>query len=65
MAAVAVAQVNGLVDDSRPASPLSTNSSSKRKRDEDGDDSKPAANGTHSARDEKALIRDYFDVLRR
>ncbi|KAJ9148606.1 hypothetical protein NKR23_g4837 [Pleurostoma richardsiae] len=72
-AAVAVAHVNGLPgSSSRPDSPQSVNSSTKRKRDasDDGsadvngaEDEKPPTNGNHITRDEKALIRNYFDVL--
>lgn len=74
MAAAAVAQVNGLPEESRPASPPSVNSSVKRKRDDSDDGSakpdaaeytKPTINGDATARDQKALIRDYFEVLQR
>ncbi|KAK0649417.1 hypothetical protein B0T16DRAFT_456836 [Cercophora newfieldiana] len=72
--APAAVQVNGVAALSRPDSPASINSSTKRKRDasDDGgpdtdlnsrDGPKPAINGVHKFRDEKPLIRDFFDVL--
>ncbi|KAL8404535.1 hypothetical protein RB594_009403 [Gaeumannomyces avenae] len=78
MAAVAPAQVNGLgAPPSIPASPDSSTSSTKRKRDatDDGpavqktngvDGVPPAANGNQPRqRDGKQLIRDFYEVLRR
>lgn len=73
---VAAPQANGVAASSRPDSPASVNSSTKRKRDasDDGNSDadangrgKPAtvANGIHAHRDEKPLIRDFFDVLQR
>jgi hypothetical protein len=73
---LATVQVNGVAALSRPDSPASINSSTKRKRNasDDGDPDpdhngldgpKPAANGVHKSRDEKPLIRDFFDVLQR
>ncbi|KAK3385021.1 hypothetical protein B0H63DRAFT_393679 [Podospora didyma] len=70
--AVAAPQVNGVAELSRPDSPSSVNSSTKRKRDasDDGDldlngadPTTPKVNGAHPHRDKKALIRDFFDVL--
>jgi len=79
--AVAPTGLNGRTDDSRPATPLSAVSSSiKRKRDDSDDDDAAAAdangdgpveakpptiNGTYSARDVQAQIRDLFHVLQR
>jgi hypothetical protein len=71
---LATVQVNGVAALSRPDSPASINSSTKRKRDasDDGgpdpelngrDTPKPVVNGVHKSRDEKPLIRDFFDVL--
>jgi hypothetical protein len=73
---LATVQVNGVAALSRPDSPASINSSTKRKRDasDDGgpdpelngrDTPKPVVNGVHKSRDEKPLIRDFFDVLQR
>ena len=71
---VAAPQVNGLAEDSRPASPQSVNSSVKRKRDASDDDadghaspadarspdeSKPALNGTAAA-----AVRDEETLIR-
>jgi hypothetical protein len=72
--AVAVApQTKGVAALSRPDSPSSV-SSAKRKRP-DGDEASPSIagddetkqhiNGSESHRDEKELIRDYFNVLRK
>ncbi|KAK0611528.1 hypothetical protein B0T14DRAFT_571413 [Immersiella caudata] len=71
---LATMQVNGVAALSRPDSPASINSSTKRKRDASDDSGpdpdlngrdppKPAVNGVHKSRDEKPLIRDFFDVL--
>ncbi|KLU85040.1 hypothetical protein MAPG_04072 [Magnaporthiopsis poae ATCC 64411] len=78
MAAVAPAQVNGLgAPPSIPASPDSSTSSTKRKRDATDDAPTvqkangidgvpPAVNGNQPRqRDEKELIRDFHEVLRR
>ncbi|KAH8880376.1 hypothetical protein GQ53DRAFT_543802 [Thozetella sp. PMI_491] len=71
--AVAVAQVNGVAAPSRPDSPMSINSSTKRKRDASEDSTaeingnqttKPAINGYYKTQDQKTLIRDFYDVLR-
>lgn len=67
-------QLNGVASASRPESPASVNSSTKRKRDASDDGSpdpdrnprgalKPLVNGVHKRRDEKPLIRDLFDAL--
>ncbi|KAK4098704.1 hypothetical protein N658DRAFT_431536 [Parathielavia hyrcaniae] len=73
MASSAVAtHVNGDAALSRPDSPASTNSSTKRKRESSDDNQsdlnarnlpKPAANGVHTCLDSKSLIRDLYDVL--
>lgn len=72
---LAAVQVNGVAAQAHTSdSPASINSTSKRKRDasDDGDldqvrnssDGPQAGiNGVHKARDEKPLIRDFFDVL--
>ena len=62
-------------DLSRPGSPISINSSTKRKRDvsDDGDTEmtggdapKPTVNGVHpTSRDRKLVIRDFYQVLQR
>ncbi len=80
MAAVAVvsAAVNGLVAaaDSRPASPLSANSSSAKRKRDTSDDGCAEMDGLESAAptptsptevapDRQALIRDYFVVMAR
>ncbi|EOO01995.1 hypothetical protein UCRPA7_2472 [Phaeoacremonium minimum UCRPA7] len=72
---VAVPQVNGLSASPHPGSPQSINSSTKRKRDvsDDGsaaeenvtDEAKPAVNGNHLHRDQKTLIRNYLEVVKR
>ncbi|KAK3689871.1 hypothetical protein B0T22DRAFT_514609 [Podospora appendiculata] len=72
-ALAAPASVNGVAVLSRPGSPSSVNSSTKRKRDasDDGDEpelngsgcEKPTINGVHTSQDRKSLIRDFFDVL--
>lgn len=72
--AVVAHQVNGLAATSRPDSPASINSSTKRKR-EDSDDGdihlnsdKPTnqpVDGLRTSPDGKLLIRDFFDVLAR
>ncbi|KAK3319907.1 hypothetical protein B0T19DRAFT_451336 [Cercophora scortea] len=72
-ALAAPASVNGVAALSRPDSPSSVNSSTKRKRDasDDGDEpevngsdrEKPTINGVHASQDRKSLIRDFFDVL--
>ncbi|KAK5661731.1 hypothetical protein OQA88_9831 [Cercophora sp. LCS_1] len=71
---VAASQANGVAASSRPDSPASVNSSTKRKRDASDDGNAdtdanghgkptPVSNGTRPHRDEKPLIRDFFDVL--
>ncbi|KAK1831284.1 hypothetical protein QBC39DRAFT_96980 [Podospora conica] len=68
-------QLNGVASMSRPESPASVNSSTKRKRDASDDGIpdpdrnprgalKPLVNGVHKPRDEKPLIRDLFDALK-
>lgn len=75
MAAIAVAPVNGAVPSPQPESPQSSASATKRKRDV-SDDGSPDANGAEDVkplvvdapvfvRDEKRLVRDFFDVLQR
>jgi hypothetical protein len=81
------AQVNGVSPLSRPGSPQSMHSSTKRKRDDDDDDDDgdvsddashddamdddsdskgtPLQNGDVPTRNEKALIRNFFEVLQR
>ncbi|KAM7204287.1 hypothetical protein V8F20_003700 [Naviculisporaceae sp. PSN 640] len=70
--AVASAQVNGVATLSRPGSPASINSSTKRKRETDDDgepqvngaqQNKPTINGVQPSQDHKLLLRDFFDVL--
>lgn len=67
-------QLNGVASASRPESPASVNSSTKRKRDASDDGTpdpdrnprgalKPLVNGVHKRRDEKPSIRDLFDAL--
>ena len=73
--AVAVPQVNGTSPlPPRPDSPSSIQSSTKRKRNESEDsttgldttlENNLPVNGTHIERDQKALVRDYLDVLQR
>lgn len=72
--AVAVPQVNGTSPMPRPGSPSSIQSSTKRKRNESEEsateldtarEGNVAVNGTSLERDQKTLIRDYFDVLQR
>ncbi|KAK4218362.1 hypothetical protein QBC37DRAFT_333505 [Rhypophila decipiens] len=72
--AVASPHVNGVATLSRPDSPASINSSTKRKRDSDDDDEprkngaqqpKPTINGVQPSQDHKSLLRDFFDVLQR
>ncbi|KAK3376726.1 hypothetical protein B0T24DRAFT_227306 [Lasiosphaeria ovina] len=72
VAAVAALQVNGVAVLSRPDSPSSINSSTKRKRDSSdsspqvngADAAKAQVNGAHSLSDQQPLIRDFFDVLK-
>ncbi|KAK4154401.1 hypothetical protein C8A00DRAFT_42832 [Chaetomidium leptoderma] len=75
MASPAVAltpQVNGVAALSRPDSPASINSSTKRKRESSGDNDadlngseppKLPVNGLHTSQDRKSLVRDFYDVL--
>ncbi|KAL2163475.1 hypothetical protein VTH06DRAFT_5533 [Thermothelomyces fergusii] len=72
--AVAVAQVNGVSPLSRPDSPASINSSTKRKREstadseadpDRGDLPKQPVNGVHASGDRKSLVRDFYRVLER
>ncbi|KAI6542890.1 hypothetical protein MCOR16_000068 [Pyricularia oryzae] len=76
MAAVAPVQVNGLSTPSLPASPESSASSSKRKRDANDDEAAPKSNTLDEVqpttngqeppkRDERELVRNVFEVLRR
>lgn len=64
------APVNGPVAEASPSESQS-GPTTKRKRestDDDlsmGDDAKPIINGDQPLRDEKTLIRNYFDVLQR
>ncbi|KAK3305800.1 uncharacterized protein B0T15DRAFT_210345 [Chaetomium strumarium] len=70
--AVLAPQANGVASLSRPDSPASINSSTKRKR-EATDDNEPdlnrneqlkrPINGLQTSSDSKSLIRDFFDVL--
>jgi hypothetical protein len=68
-------QANGVAPLSRPDSPASINSSTKRKR-ESTDDNEPhlnrgpsppklPVNGVHTSQDRKSLVRDFFGVLQR
>lgn len=73
--AVAAPQLNGVAAAlSRPDSPASINSSTKRKRDpsddgepgpDAGDAAKHPVNGLRVSGDNTSLIRDFFDVLER
>jgi hypothetical protein len=75
MASPAVAtHVNGDAALSRPDSPASINSSTKRKRESSDDDHpdlngrdppKLPVNGVHTSQDAKSLIRDLYHVLQR
>ncbi|TLS23885.1 hypothetical protein PpBr36_08221 [Pyricularia pennisetigena] len=76
MAAVAPIQVNGLSTPSLPASPESSASSSKRKRDTNDDETAPKPNSLDGLQlttngqqppkqDERKLVRNVFEVLRR
>ncbi|KAL2194860.1 hypothetical protein P885DRAFT_41639 [Corynascus similis CBS 632.67] len=69
---VAVAQVNGVSPLSRPDSPASINSSTKRKRESSddngadlnrGDPPKLPVNGVHSSQHRKSLVHDFYRVL--
>jgi len=72
--AVAVAQVNGVSPLSRPDSPASINSTTKRKRESSddngadlnrGDPPKLPVNGVHSSQYRKSLVHDFYRVLER
>ena len=72
--AVMAPQTNGVASLSRPDSPASINSSTKRKR-EPSDEIDPSlngpeppkllVNGVHASQDGKSLVRDFFHVLQR
>ncbi len=72
---VAIPQANGVAAaPSRPDSPMSINSSTKRKRDESEDSTgglngsqitKPLPNGFYKPQDQKVIIRDFYHVLQR
>ena len=72
--AVAIPQANGVAAPSRPDSPMSITSSTKRKRDESEDSTgglngsqitKPLPNGFYKPQDRKVVIRDFYHVLQR
>ena len=72
---VASLQVNGLASVPRPDSAASINSPTKRKRDDSVDESAPQEtnqqqkkhliNANHAPRNQKILVRDCFEALRR
>lgn len=72
--AVVAPQANGVAALSRPDSPASINSSTKRKREPSDDDEpnlnapappNPPVNGVRASENNKSLVRDFFDVLER
>jgi hypothetical protein len=72
--APAATQANGVAALSRPDSPASINSSTKRKRESTDDNAadpnaaeqpEQPINGVHASQDRKALVGDFFGVLER
>jgi hypothetical protein len=67
--ALAATQVNGVAALSRPDSPASINSSTKRKRESTdanaAEQPEQPINGVHASQDRKALVGDFFGVLER